>query len=155
MVRTLVLLLFFLFETSHVLSQTIDIRKNLVYLDGQEYVILEKENSSSFKIKHRDSKELMLEVTLKKTYNSRDQKTNKLPTLLFVSLNKSMGFETDIRNKKELMRFLVDRNIILSNGKLNNTILIDYYDYLDSLDQKSKVDTSKDNGKSVRVFVDI
>jgi hypothetical protein len=102
-------------------------------------VLLEKENTSTFELRNKDSKELMLIVSLRKSYNSKDNKTHKLPSLHFVRLDKIMTFEHDMRNKKELIRFLIDRKIILSDGSLNEVVVTDYYKYLESQEHSSKV----------------
>jgi hypothetical protein len=133
MSRKILFLCFTLFFSTKVISQKIEFKDEVAYINEEKYIEVEKLNKMNFIIKKPYTDEKILEIHLTKAFNSKDRKRYKLPRIHFIKLDKSMSFESHIPNKKELVKFLYEQNIVLANGEPNEKIVLDYYKKLEEL----------------------
>ncbi len=112
------------------ISQEIKLIEEIAYIDDTEYIKIEKPNRKKYIISNSVTNEEILKIELFKSYNTIDKRTHKLPRILFIRINETMEFESDIQSDIELVRFLYKNEIVFLDGKPNEKKVFDYLEYL-------------------------
>ena len=142
MTNKIILLKFALLLSLFSFSQKIELINDTAYVDGKEYILLEKLNRKKYEVKNTETNEKILEVELFKVYNSHTNRKHKLPKILFININETMEFEIDIQNELELVKFLFEWEIVFLNGQPNEKKAFDHLQHMENQRKQNGIEKS-------------
>jgi hypothetical protein len=123
------LTLIFAFCYSITFGQEIQVENSIAYIDGKPYVKIIKKNKKNIFIYNIRTNEKILKIQLEKKYNERTDSYYPNTKLFFLHLDKSAAFsETKVVTQKEIIQLLVDKQLILTDGSLNEELAIEYHE---------------------------
>lgn len=112
MKRLIFLIIVLLFISKSSVSQNIEIKDNIAYIDGTRYVKLEKIKKNKYFIRDIDDNKKLLRIELINAFNRIDQRTHKLPRVYSYRGKRKSKYEVDIQTDYELIKFIYSKKLV-------------------------------------------
>lgn len=121
-------LLLFVFCVQITIAQKIEIKDDIAYVNDKAYLKIEKKNAEKFFIYDLKTNEKLLKVKINSSFDALRKRYNHALNLYFYLIKKDLSFrDVIIKNEKDLIQFLHDERMFLSNKAITTTILLEEY----------------------------
>jgi hypothetical protein len=123
----LTLLLFVVFIHSSI-AQKIEIKDDIAYVNGKAYVKIDKKSKGKFFIYDKKTNEKLLKVKFGSSYDAMRKRNSYIVNLHFYPIKKDLLFRDVVaENEKDLLRFLYEERMFLSNKPMTKELLLEEY----------------------------
>lgn len=121
------LLLLFVFYVSF--AQDIHVENGIAYIGNKPYVKILKKGKKNFFVYDLKTNKQIIQVKLAKKFNERTEKDDHNTKLYFLKLDKNAAFSRiKTKTAKDIVELLLRKNLILSNGSLNEELATEYHE---------------------------
>lgn len=127
MKKCLIILLAFYIQLSF--AQDVHVENGIAYIGDTPYVKIIKEDKKTFFIYDLKKNEKIIKVHLGKKFNERDESYYPNTKLYFLKSDMNAAFsEIKVKSPEDIAELLFDKNLIQSNGTLNEEFAMEYYE---------------------------
>ena len=126
--KTYLTLLLFVICFQSSIAQKIEIKDNIAYVNDKAYVKIEKATEKKFFIYDLKTNEKLLKVKFGFSYDVMRKRNKYLVNFHFYPIKKDLLFrDVAIENETDLLRFLYEERMFLSNKPMTNELLLEEY----------------------------